>query len=394
LRNAASEKVQRMSQSEQIQLIFGFASISTASLAFIVGLYAFFDSHSRLQESAYNIVTTIFFFCLSTLLLVVSLIITANAVISAGLVIAETGLVIFGLGWLLLFRTFFLLYGRVSHMRDRRFFKYVFPFSKINNLRSKKYALTVRSRSSFNFGPYALTEEESKVISQGYNFLFKGPRHLAFQLVAIDILVDGVNNGETANYVCCDRPPYQVWEWFKRGASLPANLFRHVILIDAFSPYLGYDDEILKDANEEVEREGVTIIPGKGMAGVHSAGNTAWYKTKGILKKEGLKYRIPNRMAYDNLSSLASISSSDLIRSFYQHCVASERKYGMITMFLEAEDADPQVLSALESVVDAILVFSLNETSGEIEVEARKMSAISLAKHSGRKTWKSKRYVI
>ncbi|HZS42603.1 MAG TPA: hypothetical protein VFA52_00025 [Candidatus Paceibacterota bacterium] len=382
-----------MSQSEQLQLIFGFAGISTASLAFIVGLYAFFDSHSRLQESAYNIVTTIFLFSLSTLLIVVSLIITANDVISVGLDFAEIGLITFAIGWLLLFRTFFLLYGRVSHMRDRRFLKYVFPFSIINNLRSKKYALTVRPRSSFSLEPYSLTSEEIKIISQGYSFLFVGPRYLTFQLMAIDILTDGVNNGETANYVCCDRPPYQVWGWFKRGNSLSANLFRHIILIDAFSPHLGYDDEVLKDANEEVEREGVTIILGKGMAGVHSAGNTAWYKTKNILKKEGLKYRIPNRIVYDNLSSLASVSSCSLVRSFYQHCIASERKYGMITIFIEFDDTDPEILSAIESVVDAILIFSLDEKTREVQVEAKKLSAIDLAKHAGRRVWKSKRYL-
>ncbi len=382
-----------MTQSEQLQFIFGFASISTASLAFIVGLYAFFDSHSRLQESAYNIVATIFFFSLSTLLLVISLIMTVNAVIYIGLIIAEIGLVVFSLGWLLLFRTFFLLYGRVSHMRDRRFIKYIFPFSIINGLRSKKYALTVRPRNSFNLGPYSLVDEEAKIISQGYSILFIGPKHLTTQLIAIDILVDGINNGETANYVCCNRPPYQVWGWFKIGVSLSANLFQRVILIDAFSPHLGFDDEILKDANEEIEREGVTIIQAKGMAGIHSAGNTAWYKTKNILKREGLKYRIPNRIVYDNLSSLSSISSSDLVRSFYQHCVASERKYGMITIFAESEDTDPEILSAIEGVVDAILVFSVNENSGEIEVEAKKMSLVSLIKHSGKKVWNSKRYI-
>lgn len=382
-----------MSLSEQLQFIFGFASISTASLAFIVGLYAFFDSHSRLQESAYNIVITIFFFSLSTLLLVISLIITANQALSIGLIIAESGLVIFAMGWLLLFRTFFLLYGRVSHMRDRRFVKYVFPFSIINNLRSKKYALTVKSRNSFALGPFNLLDEEVKTIAQGYSFLFIGPRHVTFQLMAIDILVDGLKNGETANYVCCDRPPYQVWEWFKRGEPVPVNLIRHVILVDAFSPHLGYDDEILKDANEEIEREGVTIISGKGMAGVHSACNTAWYKTKDILNKEGLKYRIPNRMVYDNVSSLSGISSADLVRSFYQHCVASERKYGMITIFVEFDDADQETLSIIKGVVNAILVFSLNDTTGRIEVEVKKMSAINLHSHAGKKAWPSKRYL-
>lgn len=142
---------------EQSQLILGLAGISTASLAFMVGLYTFFDSHSRLQESAYGLLVTIFFFCLSTTFFLVSLALTANSLVLVGLRVTEVGLATFTLGWLVLFRTFFWLYGRVSHMRDRRFIKYVFPFSLINNIRSKKYALTVRPRSVFRLGPYSPT---------------------------------------------------------------------------------------------------------------------------------------------------------------------------------------------------------------------------------------------
>jgi len=81
-----------------------------------------------------------------------------------------------------------------------------------------------------------------------------------------------------------------------------------------------------------------------------------------------------------------------VIRSFYLHCVASERRYGMITMFLEYEDADQKILQAVEGVVDAILSFSINPTTGEIEVEAKKMDGIALSKHSGKNVWNSSRY--
>jgi hypothetical protein len=200
----------------KVHLIFGLTGVGIGSLAFIAGLYAFVSSHTRLQESAYGILTTTFFFCLSTTFLIIALILTIIGAKPTGLLFAIGGLVIFVLGWLILFITFFQLYGRVSHMRDRRFLRYVPIFSLINNLRMKEFSsLDVVIRSSFNLGPYRFSKAELETIIQGYSFLFIGPRYLTFQLMAIDVLVDGLKNGETANYVCCDRPPYQIWKWFK-----------------------------------------------------------------------------------------------------------------------------------------------------------------------------------
>lgn len=380
-----------MDLTTQLQFVFGLAGISTASLAFVVGLYAFFDSHSRLQENSYSIVATIFLFCLSVTLLVVAIILTSDNRLQIALWVTWIGLGVFALGWVVLFRTFLSLYGRISHMRDKRFLKYVFPISLINNLRSKKYALTVRARNHFLFNPFNFSQDEKNYIMQGYSFLFKGDRNVPLQQIAIDFLVDGLKNEETANYVCCDRPPYQVLSWFKKEEAVPVRLYSHLIIVDAFSPYLSFNDEIMKEANEEVEREGVKVVLAKGMAGVHSACNTAWYIIKEMLQKEGLQYRIPNRMVYDNLSSLAIVSSEAAVLSFYQHCVASERRYGMITVFIEYNDNTSRIMPAAEGVVDAVLSFSLDITTGKVEVEAEKLNGLEFSTHAGKKEYSSPR---
>jgi hypothetical protein len=160
------------------------------------------------------------------------------------------------------------------------------------------------------------------------------------------------------------------------------------MLIDAFTPYLGYSDEILKGVNKEIEQSGVTIIPAKGLAGIHSALDTALFdKTAELVRLKGTKQRMPNRMVYDNLSSLYSLSSPDLVRTFALHVIAAERKYGMISIFVEYENADQGILSTIESTVDAILVFSWNNGNAQVEVEAKKMVGIDLAKHYNKKTW-------
>ena len=64
--------------------------------------------------------------------------------------------------------------------------------------------------------PFKFINEEIKIINDGYSFLFIGRCNIDMSNLALQLLIDGLENNETANYVCIDKHPITIWNNAKR----------------------------------------------------------------------------------------------------------------------------------------------------------------------------------
>lgn len=392
-----------------IQLIWAILYLSSLSLAFTAALYTLFSKNYNLKAGANGLLFVLFTLSLSTVLAIFSafsrialpivfdlrfisdkLQITFYPTISVKFLYISASLYI--ISWIGLFWVFLKAYSRIYHLKEKRFIKYMFPFCWITEKfrRWKKYELEMIQRdytSTFLKSlPFLFDENDRNIIKDGYSFLLTGKSNINISDFALQLLIDGINNKETANYVCVDKHPSQIWEKAKKIKPDITEHNKEIIFIDAYTPNYGFDDEILADKLEKIKDDGVEIVQGKTIAGVHSATGTAFKIIKKHEKeKKGKKTRKPNRMVYDSLSTLEYASSIEQIKIFFNHCIPAEKNYGMITFIVEHDDSNEKMLNVLKRLVDGIIEFK--EENNQIFLNITKLRDIDKNKYSEEKEW-------
>jgi len=345
-------------QDPKEQLAFEFARLSLMSLAFVVALYAFLAKESRLREGIDKLLLVVFLVGCSSLLSVLSLFALENDFDEAAHHFVNAAIVVFSSAWVVLLFSFWRVYGRRFHMREKRFFKYVPPFAWLRSFLPARYESTAEQRTSFSLEPFALDKESLDSLSSGCSVLIVGDPKLDLSRVALHYFAEGLANGETGDYVCCHVPPYQAWDVLRTAYPLKwddSNVERPHF-IDAFSGNLAFGDTILQLKMAYLTAKdglGMKVVPARGVAGVHTACNTSWRKNK--KKRAGRGARKPHRMVYDRLSTLVPFSSTEQIINYIMHCCVSERAYGMISIFVEPSTAPEDVLNAAYQAVDCVI---------------------------------------
>jgi len=366
------------------EVILEFLTIAIASSAFTVALYTFFGKESRLRESANYLLWVIFIFGLSTLISIGSLLFSILNMQAYAISCLSAGIIVYIFGWGGFLFTFWKIYGRMYHMREKRFAKYVFPLRFFYNLIEKRYATTMRERRSFSLLPYDFDKEDQRIINKGYTFLFISDNSQIARRKAMEVLVNGLEEDETADYVCCERPPYQIWQEFKTFYPQVVRYTKNITLIDAYSPNFWFDDEIQREKLKEigggtVGSEGIRIIRARTVAAIHTASNTSWYMNKKQLEKSGGGLRKPHRTVYDTASTLAIFSGLEQIKTYFYHCLASEKSYGMITVIVEPASENKELIEFLSRLVDCVIEFKVK--NGRNFVKMIKADGLDFAKY-------------
>lgn len=372
---------------DQTPVLLEFARVSLMSLAFVVALYAFFAKEPRLREGAERLLLVIFIVGVSALLAIVSLMGTLNEWAYVAKWSANAAMVVFSLGWGVLLLSFWRLYGRLYHMREKRFWKYVAPFSSAYGLLSKRYVLDALPRKAFALPPYTFEKKESATIMNGYTIFLLGAKEVDLTRIAIHILVDGLRHGETGDYVCCHRPPDQIWREITTYYPDVLTATVKPAFIDAYSPNFGFDDEILKEKLAHLTaRAGgysVDVIPARTIPGIHTAGNTSWYISK--KKAHGAGPRRPHRTVYDHLSALVPFSSVEQITNFVHHFMAGEKAYGMITVVIEMKDSPREVINTIYKLADCVIEFEVE--AGTTYASMKKGKYLDLMRHTDKREY-------
>ncbi|MGP8256476.1 MAG: hypothetical protein ACLQMU_12465 [Methanoregula sp.] len=386
------------------ELAWRILSLSALSSAFVATLYTLFSKDYRLKAGSNSLLLILFALCCSTLLALFAALfdkfqIQVNLL---DLTIINTStllllsVILFTASVLGLFWVFLKSYSRIYHLKEKRYLKHIFPFRLITNwLRSlKTYELGMgmeprnEDQKLFKSLPFKFINEEIKIINDGYSFLFIGRCNIDMSNLALQLLIDGLENNETANYVCIDKHPITIWNNAKKINPIIKDKNHDIVFIDGYTPNYGFDDEILAERFAEIRRDGIQIITGKTIAGIHSATGDAFKIIKKNEKAKSKNNRRPNRMVYDSLSTLQDVSSPEQIRIFFNHSIPAEKSYKMVTFIIEYDDADNEVLTQLKRSVDAIIEFR-DDSSGAIKLKLIKLRDIDIRKYSDEVEWKT-----
>jgi KaiC/GvpD/RAD55 family RecA-like ATPase len=375
-----------------IQVIWAILYLSALSLAFTATLYTLFSSNYNLKAGANGLLFILFALCISTVSALLSALLRLYDYSSASDILLYIPAFLYISSWVGLFLVFLQAYGRIYHLKEKRFVKYMFPFRYITNkLRpGKTYELDMIPRECspnlFKSIPFSFDIGDINIIKNGYSFLFIGNNKINISDLALQLLLDGINNRETANYICVDKHPSQVWEKAKKIKSDITESNKDIIFIDAYTPNYGFDDEILADRLEKIKADGVEVVKGKTIAGVHSATGAAFRIIKKYEKEEKRKEtRRPHRMVYDSLSTLEDASSMEQIKIFFNHCIPAEKNYKMITFIVEYEESNKEILTTIKRLVDGIIEFE--EKNNKLFLKITKLRDIDKNKYSGEKEW-------
>lgn len=260
-------------------------------------------------------------------------------------------------------------------LRESHFTRMFLPSAICERLFPNSYIRQMQERRPFSFLGLDLKSEDIKTVSKGYSILAISDElsEGTVKDLLMTFLLDGLQKGETLDYVCTDAHPFLIKERITRIAQsqnidLSSYASDDIVLIDAYSPSYGFNEDILLLKDKEIKLE-VCIIKAASISGVHSSCMDAWYIHKKRLKKsKGKELRRPHRMVYDHLSVLGNRYGHDQLKEFFLHLLSAEKAYGMITIIIEYRTTESEVLSLLRQLVD--LVFEIKRKGEGLDVNA------------------------
>jgi hypothetical protein len=325
--------------------------LSIASVAFVVSFYGFVIKEPRLREGSDGLLLSVVLTgigAVSGAFAGVS-ILTGHPIVAKSLVVLSVFFVI--VGWCALLHALWSLYGRLYFMRESRFWKYVAPFSWIIRP-SRRYVAGMQSRTSLVIAGCDLTPPALQPFLGGCCILIIADPGADTSFIVDEVLKDGLTHAESCDYVCCQQSPCTIWDRLTKKMSF--SELKKLHFIDAFTPAFGYSDDIWKHKIEDLRAKdgnNVFVIPGRSIAGIHTASNTSWY----VNKKDSTGPRPPHRTVYDRLSALMPRTSIDQILSYFVHCVASERAYGMVSVIVESSSSPLALMATLRDISDIVI---------------------------------------
>lgn len=292
---------------------------------------------------------------------------------------------IFGfLGLLFLPLSFLSLYFKSKSFRSSKNFSHYFRLllkGKNNNI---EYISSMQKRSNFSFFGIEFDEKMKNAIIGGGSVLIISENSTSdiVKKATMKFLLDGMVANETVDYVTVDQHPFKVKENLdncatNRSINLNSYAKDDFLIIDAFSPNYGFDEDIVVKNSESILNE-ICVIKARSLMDIHSSAMKAWYIHKDRLKKNtGKTLRRPHRMVYDHLSRLLGNETQDDLINYYTHLISSEKAYGMITVIIEYKNTNEIVLNTLKQLVD--IVFQVNNNNGKIEIKLTKFQDKSLS---------------
>ena len=164
---------------------------------------------------------------------------------------------------------------------------------------------------------------------------------------ATDVLVRLANlflkRGDSVQYLTASRHPIEFVNSLKSDIeenSWP-NVAQKVVVVDAFTPHLGFTDSIYDVKTDEVKRSSIAYIRSSASyAGMHTGSSKAFNLLK---KKADSAVRRPVLVIYEGTHTLADLESREQYRLFVRHVLPSERMWGgMFTVFIEVEPPEEE----------------------------------------------------
>ena len=348
-----------------IDLLYAYVGSS----ALIATLYTLFSKNSWLKPGVGGLLKVLLAFCLGVIAIVLAIFAKIYGEgFATGVFpyffISSIGMFI--LGWFGLFYVYAKSHVRIFHLREDFTVQYMAPLKWLQKLKKKDYELVDPKRrdatDQLSFLPQKLSRKEQVEIAEGYSFLFTGDDEIRLIDEVFNRIFEGIQNGETVNYVCVNKHPIEVWKKLTGSKQFPGmeeKIKANFILIDAYTQNFGFDDEVNEESLKKLERQGVHVVQGKTIPGIHSATAKAFNLTKRQEREKESQIRRPNRMVYDSISTLSFLYGIEAIQVFLSHMIPAEKNYGMWTFVIELSDANPKICTTLRRLVDTVLEFNV-----------------------------------
>lgn len=350
------------------ELLVNLLYAYVGSSAFTATLYTLFSRDPRLKPGAPGLLKVLLILCIGVVSEVLAVFINIfkdRFVATLFSITFICSLALFIIGWFGLFFVYYKAHIRIFHLRESIRLHHLRPFRWIRRLRRQEYEHEMEKRDvkgQLRSLSVKLSDAARKEIAKGYSFLLTGDDENRILDTVFELILDGLEKDETVNFVCINKHPIQVWERMKhnsRFSDMEEKIRNDFIIIDAYTPNYGFDDEINELRLRELERGGVKVVRGKTIPGIHSATASAFNLTKQKEKKKEREVRRPNRMVYDSISTLSHISSVEGIQVFFNHMIPAEKLYGMWTFIIEYSGCDIEIMKTVERLVDSIFEFDV-----------------------------------
>lgn len=341
-----------------------------ALLAFVVAFYALAARERKTPYITNFIYSTALWIFLSLLFQLLAQVIETNYP-RAGLALQYAARALLIIGALNIAYGILRIHNRHVNFRDD---------IKIKNLaiirRARRRLLSNREKPNYNFDAPKLPHDLKDAITECSGSIDNQFAAVAMRInddVSKSIVYHGASLNESDNfiiclaqkllakgwavqYTTCIRHPIEFINKLRSSleqASDPRNLYRQIVVVDAYTPHFGFTDSILFEMTASLKRLGIhCVTSAPSYAGIHTATAKAFNKLKKQQKGES---RRPTFIIYEGAYALVDLESIEQYRIFLRHVLPSERMWGgMLTCFVEPvvnEDA----LAVLTTYADVLL---------------------------------------
>lgn len=342
--------------------------MSLATSAFVTALYTLFSKDNRLRAHSDNVLVSLIVFLISNIFVIVSFIILPfYSRVAYGLAFGSIIFYLIGFG-ILFYWVFLKSYNQIYNLRTNKIWKYFKPIKSLTDFitpyRHYELKFVARKLKSDSFGVFKphLSDEDIKKLANGSSILLTGIPTEKSMCLALELMKERLDADETANYVCADRHPLQIWEFMKQKYPISEEKRKDLVFVDAYSPSYAFTDDIQAENDRKLkDEEGIQCLRAKTFAGLHTAVTKAFKRIKSHESKKGRGKRRPMLAVYAYTSALCEFESIEQFRIFWRHVIPSEISYGMITLIIEDDYAGEEIINTLKQRVDFVLGFRKGE---------------------------------
>ena len=258
-------------------------------------------------------------------------------------------------------KIFYTIYGSLYHLRRKRFLKYTKPIAWFYEkfIHKTFYEKNYRERGTVNFSVFeGIDSSKFHDMQKGGTLLLLYDDSVNYSKTIADYIKESISEGDTVDYITTYKSPLDLCRSFSDDEL--SQVTKHLSIIDCFSPHYSFDDKIVKFGKQEFAAKGFKFFDAESFADVHTAANNSWYRFRKICKDEENQYRVPHRTIYDTMSSLIRFSSEELYFLFLRHVIASEKSYGMISLFIEPLSLKEELRKDLIRMSDIVMEYGTN----------------------------------
>lgn len=339
-----------------------------------MALYTFLSNNSKFREFGKKFWTTVMLqlismiFCAGALVIetIKNSLMCKNSKFLLGNKIYSLFIIVFLLfytaSWIYMCKIFYTMYGSLYHLRKKRFIKYTRPMAWFYEkfIHKTFYEKNYRDRTTLHFDMFeGIDASKFQKLKNGGTVVLLYEDSVQYSEVITEYIRAAIKDGDTVDYIATYKSPLELCRSFKDDEI--SNITKHLSIIDCFSTHYSFDDKVVKFHKQEFSSKGFRFFNAESFADVHTGANDSWYRFRKVCKDEENQYRIPHRTIYDTMSSLIRFSSEELYFLFLRHVIASEKSYGMISLFIEPISLENNLKNDLIRMADIVIEY--NQTS-------------------------------